>query len=170
VLVFAGIASLILGALYESGIFGATRCWGFSLGANPKHALLAPMLLRTRTAGMYLHFWGPDGPCLINFVGIILVFSFFQTMSFNAGTFYLALYYQVSLSRRLICLVMLKRHSVGARFKRVTCWNAIITLHVGVVPRLANWILHLRKDQGAYYHNSYRAWFDGYRIWCVVTR
>ncbi|CCO26242.1 MFS drug transporter, putative [Rhizoctonia solani AG-1 IB] len=76
VLVFAGIASLILGALYESGIFGATRCWGFSLGANPKHALLAPMLLRTRTAG------------------IILVFSFFQTMSFNAGTFYLALYYQ----------------------------------------------------------------------------
>ncbi|KAF8710926.1 MFS general substrate transporter, partial [Rhizoctonia solani] len=75
-LVFAGIASLILGALYESGIFGATRCWGLSLGANPKHALFAPMLLRTRAAG------------------IILVFSFFQTMAFNAGTFYLALYYQ----------------------------------------------------------------------------
>ncbi|KAL5635942.1 hypothetical protein ACGC1H_004668 [Rhizoctonia solani] len=75
-LVFTGIASLALGAVYESGVFGATRCWGFSLGANPKHALFAPMLLRTRTAG------------------IILVFSFFQTMSFNAGTFYLALYYQ----------------------------------------------------------------------------
>ncbi|CUA72443.1 putative MFS-type transporter C16A3,17c [Schizosaccharomyces pombe 972h-] [Rhizoctonia solani] len=76
VLVSTGVISLALGAVYESGVFGATRCWGFSLGANPKHALFAPMLLRTRTAG------------------IILVFSFFQTMSFNAGTFYLALYYQ----------------------------------------------------------------------------
>ncbi|KAJ1310185.1 hypothetical protein OPQ81_006929 [Rhizoctonia solani] len=76
VLVFIGVASLALGAVYESGIFGVTRFWGLSLGANPKHALFEPMLLRTRTAG------------------IILVFSFFQTMSFNAGTFYLALYYQ----------------------------------------------------------------------------
>ncbi|KAH7340469.1 major facilitator superfamily-domain-containing protein [Rhizoctonia solani] len=75
-LVFIGVASLALGAVYESGIFGATRCWGYSLGANPKHALFSPMLLRTRSSG------------------IILVFSFFQTMSFNAGTFYLALYYQ----------------------------------------------------------------------------
>ncbi|CAE6525356.1 unnamed protein product [Rhizoctonia solani] len=75
-LVFTGVASLALGAVYESGIFGTTRCWGFSFSADPKHALFAPMLLRTRTAG------------------IILVFSFFQTMAFNAGTFYLALYYQ----------------------------------------------------------------------------
>ncbi|QRW27182.1 major facilitator superfamily transporter [Rhizoctonia solani] len=105
-LVFAGIASLTLGALYESGIFGATRCWGLSLGANPKHALFAPMLLRTRAAG------------------IILVFSFFQTMAFNAGTFYLALYYQCT-----------------------TCWNTIVTLYIGIIPCLVNWVLHLRKDQ-----------------------
>ncbi|ELU44501.1 MFS_1 domain-containing protein [Rhizoctonia solani AG-1 IA] len=56
-LVFAGIASLILGALYESGIFGATRCWGLSLGANPKHALFAPMLLRTRAADHGIQCW-----------------------------------------------------------------------------------------------------------------
>lgn len=76
VLVITGVVSLALGAIYESGIFGPTRVCGFSLGADPKHALFAPRLLRTPTSG------------------IILVFSFFQTMSFNAGTFYLALYYQ----------------------------------------------------------------------------
>ncbi|KAB5592625.1 MFS transporter [Ceratobasidium theobromae] len=75
-LVIAGIILLSFGAIYESGIFGSTRLFGLSLGADPKHALLAPRLLRTPTTG------------------IILVFSFFQTMSFNAGTFYLALYYQ----------------------------------------------------------------------------
>ncbi|EUC67252.1 MFS transporter [Rhizoctonia solani AG-3 Rhs1AP] len=96
-LVFTGVASLALAAMYESGIFGATRCWGFSLGANPKHALFAPMLLRTRTAG------------------IILVFSFFQTMSFNAGTFYLALYYQaVKGSSALHAGMQLLPYTLGA--------------------------------------------------------
>ncbi|KAG9127981.1 hypothetical protein FRC07_006575 [Ceratobasidium sp. 392] len=69
-LLCVGAVTLTLGGIYESGVLGET--WG----ADPKHALVAPRLLRTRTTG------------------IILVFSFFQTMSFNAGTFYLALYYQ----------------------------------------------------------------------------
>ncbi|KAG8774201.1 hypothetical protein FRC12_002107 [Ceratobasidium sp. 428] len=70
ILLGVGALTLTFGAIYESGVLGE------SWGADPKHALVAPRLLRTRTTG------------------IILVFSFFQTMSFNAGTFYLALYYQ----------------------------------------------------------------------------
>lgn len=54
-LVIAGIILLSFGAIYESGIFGSTRLFGLSLGADPKHALLAPRLLRTPTTGMYSH-------------------------------------------------------------------------------------------------------------------
>jgi hypothetical protein len=53
VLVLTGVVSLSLGAIYESGIFGSTHFWGFSLGADPKHALFAPKLLRTPTTSMY---------------------------------------------------------------------------------------------------------------------
>ncbi|QRV86340.1 major facilitator superfamily transporter [Ceratobasidium sp. AG-Ba] len=69
-LLITGVVMLTLGGIYESGVLGE------SLSADPKHALLAPRLFQTRTTG------------------IILAFSFFQTMAFNAGTFYLALYYQ----------------------------------------------------------------------------
>ncbi|KAG9104627.1 hypothetical protein FRC06_000773 [Ceratobasidium sp. 370] len=119
VLLGVGAVMLTLGAIYESGVLGEP--WS----ADPKHALVAPRLLRTRTTG------------------IILVFSFFQTMSFNAGTFYLALYYQaVHGSSALLAGLELLPYTLGSSLvsligfyvtEKTKAHNAIIRVGLAIM-------------------------------------